>query len=455
MSRTIAAVSTGSAPGGIGIVRISGPEARAVADRVFRSKSGRTVAQMKGYTAALGGAFAVDGQRLDDVVALVFAAPKSYTGEDVVELSCHGGLYITRRILQEVLRAGAVPAQPGEFTRRAFLNGKMDLAQAEAVMQLISAGGEQAARAAEAGSSGRLSQAVGALREELSDLAAHLAAWADFPEEDVPAITAEGALERLQHLEKELTDLLATFDRGKLYREGVETVIAGRPNVGKSTLMNLLAGHQRSIVTAIPGTTRDVVEETVSVGGVPLRLSDTAGLRETSDPVESMGVLAARQRLETAQLVLAVFDGSQPLTKDEASWLCDLDPRRTVAVLNKCDLPAGPARQAVQQKFPQAVEISASTGAGLAQLEQAVSALLGARAFEAGEAVLFTDRQRDDVRRARDALGEAASALRSGLTLDAATVCVEEALAELYALTGQRVSEAIIDRVFDQFCVGK
>lgn len=455
MPTTIAAVSTGAAPGGIGIVRISGPEARSIADRVFRSRSGRKIAGMKGYTAALGGAFSAEGERLDDVVALVFAAPKSYTGEDIVELSCHGGLYITRRILEEVLAAGAVPAQPGEFSRRAFLNGKMDLTQAEAVMQLISAGGQQAARAAEAGSNGALSKKIVGLREALSDLAAHLAAWADFPEEDVPEITEGEAVQKLGEIEAQMETLLGTFDSGKIYREGVETVIAGRPNVGKSTLMNLLAGHERSIVTDIPGTTRDVVEETVSVGGIPLRLSDTAGLRETDDPVESIGVRAAEQRLRTARLVLAVFDASRPLEAGELEWVKEIDVRSAVAVINKCDLPVALNKDEVHQIFPYTVEISAVSGCGISDLEIAVKTILGAKTFEPDEAVLFTQRQREDVRRACKAVIEAREALELGLTLDAATVCVEEALSALYALTGERVSEEIIDRVFEQFCVGK
>ena len=273
------------------------------------------VSGIGGYTAQLGAAYDAQGEKLDDVVALVFRGPKSYTGEDVVELSCHGGLYVTRRLLRAVLDQGAAPAGPGEFTRRAFLNGKMDLTQAEAVMGVIGASGEQALKAAEAGSSGRLSQKIQQVKGELLVQASHLAAWADFPEEDVPEVEEQELRAALQAGQQTLSQLLRSYDRGKIYREGLSTVIAGRPNAGKSTLMNLLSGCEKSIVTQYAGTTRDVVEETVLLGGIPLRLADTAGLRDTADPVESIGVQAAKKRLATAQLVLAVFDSSQKLQK--------------------------------------------------------------------------------------------------------------------------------------------
>ena len=455
MEKTIAAVSTAPAPGGIGIVRISGEEALAVADQVFRGVSGKKLSEMRGYTAQLGGAFTPAGERLDDVVALVYRSPKSYTGEDVVELSCHGGLYVTKRLLQLVLDAGASPAGPGEFTRRAFLNGKMDLAQAEAVMGLISASGEQARKAALAGSSGVLSQRIAAIKGELMEQAAHLAAWADFPEEDVPEVEESQLLEGIRRGEAALSQLLEGFERGRMYREGLVTVIAGRPNAGKSTLMNLLSGCQRSIVTQYAGTTRDVVEETVMLAGVPLRLADTAGLRDTDDPVESIGVRAARQRLETAQLVLAVFDSSQALEKEDRELMDALEGVPSIAIVNKTDLPSQIAVEEIQARFEKTVFLSAATGEGLEDLEQALSEILDTKEFHPQEGVLFTQRQRADVQTALDSLREGEQALLGGLTLDAVTVCVEDALTALSALTGEHVSEEIVDRVFEEFCVGK
>lgn len=455
MEKTIAAVSTAPAPGGIGIVRISGEEAFAVADQVFRGVSGKKLSEMRGYTAQLGGAFTPAGERLDDVVALVYRSPKSYTGEDVVELSCHGGLYVTKRLLQLVLDAGASPAGPGEFTRRAFLNGKMDLAQAEAVMGLISASGEQARKAALAGSSGVLSQRIAAIKGELMEQAAHLAAWADFPEEDVPEVEESQLLEGIRRGEAALSQLLEGFERGRMYREGLVTVIAGRPNAGKSTLMNLLSGCQRSIVTQYAGTTRDVVEETVMLAGVPLRLADTAGLRDTDDPVESIGVRAARQRLETAQLVLAVFDSSQALEKEDRELMDALEGVPSIAIVNKTDLPSQIAVEEIQARFEKTVFLSAATGEGLEDLEQALSEILDTKEFHPQEGVLFTQRQRADAQTALDSLREGEQALLGGLTLDAVTVCVEDALTALSALTGEHVSEEIVDRVFEEFCVGK
>ena len=455
MEKTIAAISTAPAPGGIGIVRISGKEAFTVADRVFRGVSGKAICEMKGYTAQLGGAYTAAGEKLDDVVALVFRGPKSYNGEDVVELSCHGGLYVTKRLLQVTLDAGASPAGPGEFTRRAFLNGKLDLAQAEAVMGIIGASGEQAMKAAEAGSSGLLSRKIQEVKDGLMTQASHLAAWADFPEEDVPEVEEEELLSGIRRGKEALIELLRGFDRGRMYREGLATVIAGRPNAGKSTLMNLLSGCERSIVTQYAGTTRDVVEETVLLAGVPLRLADTAGIRETEDPVESIGVQAARKRLETAQLVLAVFDSSQSLTKEDRELMDSLGDVPSIAIVNKTDLPTEIDVEEIQSRFEKTVFLSAANGEGLPELEQAMSEILDTKDFHPEEGVLFTQRQRSDAQRALESLAEGENALLGGMTWDAVTVCVEDALNALSALTGEHVSEEIIDQVFEEFCVGK
>ena len=455
MGKTIAAISTALAPGGIGVVRISGEDAQKVADRVFRARSGKKLAQCKGYQALYGGVYGPDGEKIDEAVALNFLAPASFTGENVVELSCHGGVYLVRKLLEAVFAAGAAPAGPGEFTKRAFLNGKTDLAQAEAVMDLISARGEQAARVALSGREGALSRKIDQVADSLVDLGAHLSAWADYPDDDIPQVDEMMLKTRLAQGEKELERLLAGFEAGKIFREGVDTVIAGKPNAGKSTLMNLLAGCERSIVTSLPGTTRDVVEETILLGGIPLRLADTAGIRETEDPVESIGVSLAKGRIRKAQLVFAVFDSSLPLTEEDKQLIEEIQGIPAVCVVNKTDLETAADTAYLKKHFDQVVFLSAISGEGLAELTAATEKILGAREVDTSAGALFTERQRDEVRRALTSIREAKEAMELGFTLDAVTVSVEGAIAPLLELTGRRVSDAVVDSVFSQFCVGK
>lgn len=452
MNKTIAAISTGQAPGGIGVIRVSGPEAFSICERVFRPKLGRKLSEMSGYTAALGEVWS--GTKLDDCVALVFRGPKSYTGEDVVELSCHGGLYVTRQVLAEVLKCGAAPAGPGEFTKRAFFNGKLDLAQAESVMEIISAQGRNSMLAAQAAGSGLLSKRIGNISERLEGLAAHLAAWSDFPEE-VDLIDIGEVAISLGICKEELSQLLKGFDQGKIFREGLRTVITGRPNVGKSTLMNLLAGRERSIVTPYPGTTRDVVEELVSLAGVPLMLADTAGLRHTEDPVECIGVESARRCLKNAELVLAVFDWSNELMEEDFKLIESIRELPVIAIVNKCDLEQRIDLDFIVSNFRYYVKISASRNIGFDSLELAFNKFIGAENFDAGQAELFTERQRAAALAAKSAVEQGGEAIKQGLTLDAVTVCIEDALNALFQLTGRRVSDEIIDQVFERFCVGK
>lgn len=452
---TIAAISTGQAPGGIGVVRISGPQALKIGERVFHSAYGRSLEDLRGYTAALGEIRNAQGKKLDDCVALVFRGPKSYTGEDVVEFSCHGGLYLTRQVLSAVLEAGAKPAGPGEFTRRAFLNGKMDLAQSEAVMELIGAAGDQAAALARAAEDGALTKKILKITESLEDLAAHLTAWIDFPEEDVEEATVAQAEQVLRDCEFAVEKLLKGFEKGKIVREGLRTVIAGKPNVGKSTLMNLLVGGDRSIVTPYAGTTRDVIEERVLLAGVPLLLADTAGIRETEDPIEEFGVAASRKRLETAQLVLLVFDGSQELQSEDFELIAASRHVPVVGIVNKCDLENKIDLGFLKANFSHWVQISAGSGQGLEELERVLSDLLGTGELDFTDGELFTDRQYSAALLAMEAFREARDAIALGMPLDAVTVCVEDGLRALYELTGQKVSDEVVDRVFERFCVGK
>lgn len=451
---TIAAISTGQAAGGIGIVRISGENALNVADRIFKSVSGLKLKELSGYKAALGTVF-FEEKPVDEAIATVFRAPKSYTGEDVVELSCHGGLYVTRQVLRAALSAGAVAAEPGEFTKRAFLNGKMDLTKAEAVMSIISAQGEQAKAAALGTLDGLLYRKISGISGELKGLAASLAAWVDYPDEEIEDLPDDKILSVLENAASSLSDLIARFDSGRAVLEGVDTAIVGKPNVGKSTLMNLLTGTEKSIVTEIAGTTRDIVEETAVVGGVVLRLCDTAGLRETDDKVESIGVARAKQKLETAALILAVFDASAPLEEQDKALFPLCKEKHAIAIVNKTDLPTKLDTNILDTVFNKVVYISAKENNGLQSLEQAIAEVLGTAAFDSSAATLMNERQLACCSAALDAVKEAHDALASGVTRDAVQVCVDSAIESLDTLTGERATESVVNEIFSRFCVGK
>ena len=322
-------------------------------------------------------------------------------------------------------------------------------------MDLISAGGTQAARAALSALDGRLHERINHVKDELLSLAAHLSAWADYPEDEIPEVDEEEIAASLTNARQELSALLNEYDTGRTLREGVSTVIIGRPNVGKSTLMNLLAGCERSIVTSVPGTTRDVIEETVMLGDVPLRLWDTAGIRSTDDPVESIGVQRAKERLKRAGLIFAVFDASEPLSEEDRELLSMLREVPSVAIVNKTDLPACIELDELREKTGELVCLSAKNGEGLEELTEVVSRLLGTAALDPSQGLLATERQRADAQASLASVEEALSVLKSGMTFDAVTVVLEEAIDHLMELTGERVSEAVVDRVFSRFCVGK
>lgn len=449
---TIAAISTPAGEGGIGVIRLSGEDAVAVADRVFVSVSGKTLRELKGYTALFGHVYA-DGEPIDEAVATVFLAPKSYTGENVCEISCHGGRYVTGAVLRAVLAAGARAAEPGEFTKRAFLNGKLDLAQAESVAGLIAAKGAEELQLQLAAKNGRTSREIEAIEGLLLELTANFAAYSDYPDEDLPELQPEAFERLLREVKARLDGLLATYDAGKILREGVRTAIVGKPNVGKSTLMNLLSGGQRSIVTDVAGTTRDVIEETVRCGEITLCLADTAGIHDTTDAVELVGVALARERLDSAQLVLAVFDASSPLDGEDKALLESVKKKTCIVVLNKTD--RGEVVDAADFEGLPVVSVSAKTGFGQDRLADAIARLTGAANLDASAAVLLSERQRDLALKARENAAEALDLLKSGMTIDAVGVCADEALSTLYALDGKRVTNEVADEVFRRFCVGK
>lgn len=451
---TVAAIATPNAPGGIGIIRISGEDAFKIADFVFKSVSSKRLSELKGYTAAFGHVY--DGENLiDECIATVFRAPKSYTGEDVVELSCHGGLYVTNSVLRAVLSAGALPAEAGEFTKRAFLNGRIDLAEAEGVMNIISAKGRDALNAAVTTLDGALSRRIDSVCRTLTHLGAGMAVWTDYPDEDIPEVRTDSLLKSLENISKELDSLISSFEAGHAITEGISTVICGHPNVGKSTLMNLLTGYDRSIVTDIAGTTRDVIEETVRLGSAVLRLQDTAGLRVSSDEIENIGVSIARQRIDRAGLIIAVFDASIPLSDEDIDLLKKCGEKRAVAVINKTDIGVCIDKKEIEKYIPVVVEMSASSGNGIDELKNAVEKMLSLDTLDSSAVMLTTERQRNCCVRAKSCVDEAVEALKFGMTLDAVNVGVDSAIDALNELTGKKATETVVDEVFSKFCVGK
>ena len=451
---TITAIATAPGAGGIAVVRLSGPESYAVAARVFRpANSNKRVEDAKGYT-ALFGKFLEGEDAFDEGVALFFRAPHSYTGEDVVELSCHGGSAVARRLVESCIEAGAAPAAPGEYTRRAFLNGKLSLTQAEAVMDIISADGRQGAALANASLGGALAKKIAAEKEALTALQAHLAAWVDFPEEDVPELDEAHLQTVLGGVKDELDTLIQNYDAGAVLREGVDCAIVGRPNAGKSTLLNLLAGFDRAIVTPVAGTTRDVVEQAVRLGDIRLNLFDTAGLRDTEDLIEAEGIRRSWKKLDEAGLVLAVFDGSAPLTREDFELARKCAGRPAIALINKEDKPTRFDAELIAPYFAMVLPVCCQEEGTRKLISSAVARLLGTNQIDPHAASLSGQRQLAAATRAREAVAGALDAA-GGFGLDAVSVCVDDALDALCDLTGENASEAVINEVFERFCVGK
>ena len=451
---TIAGISTAQASAGISVIRISGDDAITIADQLFKAKSNKKLCDMKGYTCALGEVYQ-NGEKLDECIASVFREPHSYTGENVVELSCHGGVYVTARILRAVYDAGAQPAQAGEFTKRAFLNGKLDLVEAESVMDIISARSKASVKAALRVKDGALSKRINEIKEKLLLQAAHLNAWADYPEEDIPEVDHSILQDTLRIIQESLDEILNSYDNGRILKDGVDTVIVGKPNVGKSTLMNRLSGFDKSIVTSVAGTTRDIVEENVSFDDIVLNLSDTAGIRSTEDEIESIGVDKAKHKLNNASLVLCVFDASQPLSQEDYEIIDMIDGAPAIAVLNKADLQKQIDEEELQDKFTEVISMSAKHGDGIETLLKAIKKVCAIDQLNSADALIYNERQRSLTIKSRDSVSQAIEALDIGMTFDAVTVLIEEAINYLCELTGERVSDEVVDRVFHNFCVGK
>lgn len=450
----IAGISTPNAPGGIAVIRISGDSALEIADSVFKASNGKKAVDMKGYTCAYGHVYD-EGQLIDECILTVFKAPHSYTGEDVAEISCHGGLFVTKKILRAVFKNGAEPSGAGEFTKRAFINGKLDLTQADAVMDIISAKGDTELKMAESLRKGAVFNKIIAVREKLVKILGDLAAWADYPEEDIPEVQPSVLEMQLLESKADLESLIKGYDYGRILKNGINTTIIGRPNVGKSTLFNCLSGFERSIVTDIAGTTRDVIEESVKIGEIVLRLSDTAGIRQTSDIIEGIGVDIAFRKLEEADLIIAVFDGSCPLCEDDFKILRKLEGKRCIAVINKTDREILSDEQIINKYIKNTVMISAKNNSGIENLQSAIENIFEASEIDFENGTVSNERQKKCVDNALSLINEALSAIEAGVFLDAITVLIDEALQSLLELTGEKASETVVNEVFSRFCVGK
>lgn len=455
--KTIAAISTAYGIGGIGIVRISGKSATKIADKIFVPFFGdkeNCLENLEGYRAKYG-KIRHENEYIDDVVALVFRAPKSYTGEDVVEISCHGGLYVTRRILRAALEAGANPAEPGEFTKRAFLNGKMDLSQAEAVMDLIFAKSNRANqiafRAREGGSAHKITE----IKNKLVDISAGLSAWADYPEDDIPEVDLKTLQKNLSEILNSVDKMIENYDSFKIIKNGIKTTIIGRPNVGKSTLMNLISDSQKSIVTDIPGTTRDAIEENVMIGDIPILLIDTAGIRKTDDKVEKIGVEKAKNHMNDSEIILFMLDASSPICKEDEDILKTLDKEKTILLLNKCDIGNKIDAKKLSTFSNKTVELSALTGEGLEKLRKIIENTVGTSKFDPSDSVISNERQFLTLKKTADILRKAIKEVINRMTLDAITVLIQDALSTIMEFTGENVNETVVNRVFEKFCVGK
>ncbi len=458
MDRTIAAIATAPGEAGIGIVRISGNESIAILDKIFKPKKEVTVEELPSRTVVYGHVTDDKDAVLDEVLAIIMRKPFSYTTEDVVEIHCHGGIVPVRRIMQEVLKNGAELAEPGEFTKRAFLNGRIDLAQAEAVIDVITSKTETGLNAALNQLEGELSKAVRAVMDKLLAMLAHIEASIDFPEHDIEEITKSNIEAMLLEAKTSVKILLESFDEGKLVRDGLKTAIIGRPNVGKSSLLNVLLKENRAIVTEVPGTTRDIIEEYLNIGGLLIRLVDTAGIRETEDIVERIGVERTKAAIKDSDLVILVVDASEELTDEDIEIIEMIKGKRVITALNKIDLGEGHNRTMLNGLFGEenVIQMSVRKGVGIDKLEDRVKELVFQGKLSISNNSMVTNiRHKNLLDRALNNVERAISSIEDDIPVDLISVDIREAWSCLGAITGDSIEEDIVKEIFSKFCIGK
>ncbi|MEI6392360.1 MAG: tRNA uridine-5-carboxymethylaminomethyl(34) synthesis GTPase MnmE [Verrucomicrobiota bacterium] len=452
---TIAAIATSLGEGGLAVIRISGPQAFAVADRCFAPAGTASLKPSAAGTHTIHYGHVVrGGQNIDEVLLAVMRAPRTFTCEDVVEITCHGGILPAKMVLDAVLESGARLAEPGEFTRRAFLNGRIDLAQAEAVADLIHSRTELALRAANEQLAGKLSQRINQLRDEMVEILAHIEAHIDFPEEDIAPDTKDQLIARLDRSVAFMDQLLRTANEGQILRRGIRAAIIGRPNAGKSSLLNQLLGHDRAIVSPIPGTTRDTIEETANIRGLPVVFIDTAGLREARDEIEAEGVRRTRQTLQQAEFILQMFDVSEPLTDSDRDYLAEFSSKKRILVLNKIDLT--PQLHLPSNLMSAAMKVSCLTAEGIEPLKDAIKELVWSGEINAEMLqVMINSRHQDALNRARAATLCAVETFRENQTLELIALDLRIAVDAVGEIVGKTTTEDLLDVIFSQFCIGK
>lgn len=458
MERTIAAIATAPGEAGIGIVRISGSKSIEILKKVFRPKRKVNIEEIPSRNVTYGHAIDEKGNLLDEVLVIIMRKPYSYTTEDVVEIHCHGGIIPVRRIMEEVLKSGAYLAEPGEFTKRAFLNGRIDLAQAEAVIDVITSKTENGLNAALNQLEGELSKEIRRIMNILLEMLAHIEASIDFPEHDIEEVTYTKIKDMLLEVKNAIIVLIKSFDEGKIIRDGLSTAIIGRPNVGKSSLLNVLLKENRAIVTEIPGTTRDIIEEYLNIGGVLIKLIDTAGIRETEDVVEKIGVQRTKEAIEKAELVILVIDSSDKLEEEDKDIIKMIENKKIIIVLNKTDLGMKIDRGYFNKVFGEdnIIEMSVKTGIGIDRLEEKIKELVLHGELSIEKNMMVTNiRHKDILDKALQSIDNALQAMEEDIPVDLISVDIRDAWSKLGVITGDTVEEDIIKEIFSKFCIGK
>ncbi|WP_150844918.1 MULTISPECIES: tRNA uridine-5-carboxymethylaminomethyl(34) synthesis GTPase MnmE [unclassified Clostridium] len=453
---TIGAISTSIGEGGIAIVRISGDKAKDVVEKIFQAKNGQSIKDMKSYTMKYGYIIDENNNHIDEVIVSFMKGPRSFTAEDTIEINCHGGVVATNKVLEQVIKQGVRIAEPGEFTKRAFLNGRIDLSQAEAVIDIINAKTDLSMKSALMQSEGLISKEIRGLREKLLSTIAHIEATVDYPEDDLEEVTSEMAIRDLDIIKKEIKEFIETAEEGKILREGLSTVIVGKPNVGKSSLLNALTKENRAIVTDIPGTTRDVIEEYINISGIPIKIIDTAGIRETDDVVEKIGVERSRAKINDADLIILILDSSNELTEEDKEIINHISNKKYMILLNKSDLNSKITQKDLENiNCTNIYSISAKTGEGIDEVRTAIKDMFFKGEISTNNVIITNTRHKEALLRAYECIESAINTLNYTFAIDLASIDIRNAWTFLGEITGDSLEENIIDKIFKDFCLGK